>query len=279
MLRLMLNSHPRIAVPHETGFITSFLAKLGEYGSLADRRNRARLLDDIAKHPLVVRGGHVRNKEAILEHPAENFSELVCAIMQDYAKRDGKVRWGDKTPFYTKDIDILWNLFPGCRFIHLVRDGRDVALSQRGISWLPNSLPRIAEDWRFKTTVCHKVGQALPQGHFLEVRYEELVTRTEDTLRKICSFLGELYSEQMLAYHETATRVVPAESLKWHRMSVQRPNPAKIGRFREELRRADRIIFEQIAGDALELFGYPLERLSGSLGSRIRNALYFGILR
>ena len=279
MLRLMLNRHPRIAVPHETAFITVFLPRLAEYGDLADQANVARLLADIASYHLVVRGGHVRSKEAVLSHPIQSYSDLVSAIMFEYARAEGKARWGDKTPFYTQDIDVLWNLFPGCQFIHLVRDGRDVALSQTGISWLPNSVPQIAADWRHKTTICHKVGRALPRGSFLEIRYEDLVTRTEETLRTICGFLGESYSSEMLSYHATALEVVPEESLKWHRSSVRPPDPSKIGRWKHELCRADRIIFEQIAGDALGLFGYPRERLTTTLGSRIRNAVYFGIGR
>ncbi len=279
MLRLMLNGHPRIAVPHETAFITVFQNKSSEYGDLADRRNATRLLDDIASHHLVVRGGHIKDKEAILSHRIRSFSDLVRAIMGEYARAEGKNRWGDKTPFYTEDIDVLWNLFPGCQFIHLIRDGRDVALSQTGISWLPNNVPQIAADWRHKTTICHKVGSVLPPGHFLEIRYEDLVTSPERTLNTICHFLGEPYSADMLFYHHTAERVVPQESLKWHRNSVRPPDPSKIGEWRDKLSRTDRILFEQIAGDALERFGYDREKLPSSLASRVRNAVYFGIRR
>jgi hypothetical protein len=83
----------------------------------------------------------------------------------------------------------------------------------------------------------------------------------------------------MLSYHDTAERVVPEESLQWHRNSVRAPDRSKIGRWKDELSRGDRIIFEQIAGDALEQFGYSRERLPSSLVSRIRNAVYFGIGR
>jgi hypothetical protein len=279
MLRLMLNRHPRIAVPHETAFITVFLPKLQEYGNLAHRSNTARLLDDIGSYHLVERGGHIRNKEAILSHAIRSYSDLVRAIMIEYARSEGKARWGDKTPFYTQDIDVLWKLFPGCQFIHLVRDGRDVALSQAGISWLPNSVPQIAADWRDKATICHKVGRVLPDGCFLEIRYEDLVTHTEETLRSVCGFLGEPYSAEMLSYHDTAESVVPEQSLKWHRNSVRPPDPSKIGRWKHELSRSDRILFDQIAGDALERFGYDRERLPSSIVSRLRNAVYFGIKR
>jgi hypothetical protein len=275
----MLNRHPRIAVPHETAFITVFLQRLPEYGDLEKPANAARLLDDIAAYHLVVRGGHVKDKASVLAHPIRTYKDLVNAIMSEYARAEGKERWGDKTPFYTQDIDLLWDLFPGSQFVHLVRDGRDVALSQTRISWLPSNVPQIAADWRHKTTICHKVGRVLPPGHFFELRYEDLVTKPEESLASICEFLGEDYSADMLSYHRDAESVVPEESLKWHRNSVRPPDPDKIGRWKQELSRTDRVLFDQIAGDTLERFGYVRERLPSSFASRIRNAIYFGVRR
>jgi len=157
MLRLMINNHPNLAVPHETAFMTVFYHKLQEYGDLSKRENAAHLLEDISQYHLVVRGNHITDKSAILSYPISSFSNLINAIMSEYAKAQGKSRWGDKTPYYTPDIDILWQLFPGCKIIHLIRDGRDVLLSQLKINWLSNSVPQLAEDWRWKTTICHKV--------------------------------------------------------------------------------------------------------------------------
>ena len=104
MLRLMINRHPHLAVPHETAFMTVFYPKLSSYGDLANHQNARRLLDDISEYHLVVRGGHVTDKDAILSHSITSYSELINAIMTEYAKSKGKERWGDKTPYYTVDI-------------------------------------------------------------------------------------------------------------------------------------------------------------------------------
>lgn len=279
MLRLMVNTHPNLAVPHETAFMTVFHPRLGDYGDLSQGENAARLLDDIARHPLVVRGGHITDKEAILSHPISNFPDLIDAIMTEYAKLKGKVRWGDKTPYYTPDIDILWHLFPNGKFIHLVRDGRDVALSLRNISWSSKSIPRLAEDWRWKTTVCHKVGSVLGPKHFLEMKYEDLVRDSEHCLRRICDFLDEPFAPEMLSYHQSARDVVPGESLQWHNSSVRAPDPDKLFAWKRELSLTDRIIFEQIAGSALDLFGYERENLGSSIGSKLKYLYYAVIVR
>jgi hypothetical protein len=279
MLRLMINNHPNLAVPHETAFMTLFYPRLEDYGDLSQRKNAARLLDDIARHPLVARGGHIADKDAILSYRISNFPDLIEAIMTEYAEARGKLRWGDKTPYYTPDIDILWRLFPDCKFIHLVRDGRDVALSLRNISWSSKSIPRLAEDWRWKTTVCHKVGSVLGPEHFLEMKYEDLVRDSERCLRRICDFLDEPFAPEMLSYHQSARDVVPGESIQWHSNSVRAPNPDKLFAWKRELSLADRIIFEQIAGSALDLFGYEREDHHSSLGSKLKSLYYALIVR
>ena len=278
MLRLMINNHPRLAVPHETGFMTALYPKLSQYGDLRDRENADRLLAEIERHQLVVRGEHIPDRIAVMEKRITSYASLIDAIMGTYAERHGKQRWGDKTPFYTADIDILWKIFPSAKFIHLVRDGRDVLLSQRKIEWLSNNLPRLAQDWQYKTLTCHKVGTVLGPNQYLELRYEDLVESTESTLRRICDFLEEDFAPSMLTYHEAAQEIVPGESLKWHTNSVQAPAPEKLYRWKTDLKTAERILYEQYAGDALNRFGYELEGRQSSLMSKIY-AIYYALVQ
>src|SRR3546814_17783449 len=85
------------------------------------------------RHPLVQRGKLVADPDAILARPIRDYRDFVDAIFRCYADAQGKPRWGDKTPFYTPDIDIIRRVFPDAKIVHLVRDGRDVVLSQRSI--------------------------------------------------------------------------------------------------------------------------------------------------
>jgi hypothetical protein len=277
MLRLMLNQHPEIVVPFESGFITVFYRKLGKYGELSNAENLRRLLSDIQAYPLVKKGQLIGDPAAVLAHPIHNYADLVRAIFATHAHDKGKQRWGDKTPSYVTDLEVLWALFPGCHIIHMVRDGRDVALSNRSLEWGIRSLPRAAEDWRWKTVLGHKIGTVLGR-HYLELRYEELVLRTEYALGSVCDFLRVPYDSRMLAYPETGAREMPKESLDWHRNSVKAPNPSLVYNWKQNMSIADRIIFEQIAGDALDIFGYEREGQPSTLGSRLKN-LYYSTLQ
>ena len=279
MLRLMLNRHPRLMVPHESKFMIAFNSRLDEYGDLSDKGNTARLLNDIAQHKAVVAGDLIADTESILSRDVATFPQLIDAIMTEKALQMGKPRWGDKTPYYITHIDEIWGLFPRTKIIHLVRDGRDVIVSQRNIEWMSNNLPRLAHDWWWKTTLCHKVGSVRGAKFFLEVKYEDLVIETESTLRKICQFLGESFAPEILNFTDTVARNVPKKSQEWHQNSMRAPDPSKLAVWKNKLSTADRIIFEQNAGSALDLFGYERENLRRTLGSQLKNFYYASIMR
>jgi hypothetical protein len=273
MLRLMLNNHPNLAIPHESAFITIYFRKLGDYGDLSRKENARKLLGDVARHPLVLRGKLIADPEAVLARPIHDYRDFVDAIFQCYADALGKARWGDKTPFYTPDIDVIRRIFPTAKIVHLVRDGRDVVLSQRSIEWMSGNLPKLVLDWQWKTSIAHKVGAVLGED-FLEVRYEDLVRRPEEILRQICSFIGEAYDPTMLNYSVNATDVVPSGSLKWHRNSVKPPDPTQLEKWKTKLSKSERILFEQLAGETLDLFGYEREHLAPTVASRALKVYY-----
>lgn len=277
MLRLMLNNHPSLAIPHETAFITIYFKRLADYGDLSCRDNARRLLEDVSGHPLVRRGKLIGDPEAVLARRIRCYRDFVHAIFSCYAESCGKVRWGDKTPFYTPDIDIIRSIFPAAKIVHLVRDGRDVVLSQKSIEWMSGNLPKLVLDWQWKTTIAHKVG-AVMGDDFLEVRYEELVCRPEEVLRRICAFIGEDYDPTMLGYSASAEAVVPSESLRWHRNSVRPPDPTQLQKWKRHLSKAERIVFEQLAGDTLDLFGYEREHMAPTIASRALK-VYYTLLR
>lgn len=263
LLRLMLHCHPELAVPFESDFIPRFHDRRDEYGDLGETENLERLLADIADNPFVRKGGLLSDPDWYLEQDIRTYPELVDAVFSRYARQEGKRRWGDKTPGYVTDIDVLSDLFPGCQVIHLVRDGRDVALSLRRVSWGTGHLLRAAEDWRWKTVLGHKMGSVLGEDYLL-VRFEDLVAEPEATLRGVCDFLGEPYSGRMLTYHEDASDHLPEESRPWHTSVLAPPDPSKIFTWKREMLEVDRVLFERVAGDALEMFGY--ERGGGDPG-------------
>ena len=278
MLRLMLNAHPRLGVPFESHFLPEIHRRLESFGDLARRENMERLLQEISEHRFVQRAQLVTDPQHILDRSGPSYAELVDTIFSLHVAKSGKARWGDKTPQYVTEIDVLRAVFPECRVIHVVRDGRDVALSMRKISWGSACLPRVARDWAWKTTLARKMG-ALLGDHYLEVRYEALVVDPESELRLICDFLGEEFHASMLEYHHDAADEMPARSLQWHGTSVGPPDPNKVFEWRRSMSLSDQLVFQDVARRTLEDCGYEIVERDAPWRRRLRHLYYVFVKR
>jgi len=273
MLRLMLNAHPHIAIPFESGFITRIYHDLEKVGDLNQINNLKLLLDKIAANKFVEQGGLIVNREKILEQHPKSYADLIGLIYQMYAQKNGKIRWGDKEPAYVIDIDILYKIFPNLKVIHLVRDGRDVALSLRNLSWGSKNLPRLAREWAWKVTLARKSGSFL-KDQYCEVKYEDLVQNPEATLQDLCAFIDEEYMPEMLKYHVSAAKEMPKNSLDFHKNSVRKPDISKIYMWEKKMDRGDQVIFQEEAGKALELFDYKPVKKDNTLTVKLKKLKY-----
>lgn len=272
MFRLMLNSHPNLAVPFESAFLRVH-DRLAEFGDLREHAAQKLALQALSEERMTHKGGIIEEPEAILSHHIESFADLMSAALVEYTRRQGKQRWGIKTPDYLAQMDRLWQLFPGCRFIHLIRDGRDVALSLRSVSWGSSHMPTLAADWHRIVTLGYKMG-AMIGAHYLEVRYEDLILDPTQVLMRVCAFLEEPYHDSMLSYHLTGEQEMPVDSMQWHASSVTPPMAEKVFAWKSYLSVADQILFEEIAGPTLERFGYELCGHEATLRSRVKRFYY-----
>ena len=180
--------------------------------------------------------------------------EAIAAVFEAYAAERGKPRWGDKTPLYMQHLPLLERLFPTARFVHLIRDGRDAALSflsvPEGImteGWgHPRDAAGFACQWATEVRAARALGARVGPERFLEVRYEALVAEPEAELRRICSFAGLEYDEAMLGY------VGQTDSArKEHQQRLNEPPRVGVRNWRSEMSPDGVAAFEAVAGDLL----------------------------
>lgn len=272
LLRLMLDSHPELAIPPETWF-------LPVVGRLEGENLRERFFQAIVSFP---ESAPAWNDFGI---PAEDFhaglreiepfepAEGIRLFYRMYAARFGKPRWGDKTPLYGRQLPCLQELLPEARFIHIVRDGRDAAVSLRQRWFSPGyDIEVQAQHWKENVSAARENGTAV--RHFLELRFEDLIRDPESELRRICSFADLDFHPDMLRYHERAPArleehqgrtladgtvlVSREERLRQQAHTTRPPDLAKIGIWRSELSEEDARRFEEIAGELLTAYGYLL---------------------
>ena len=264
LLRMMLDAHPELAIPPETHFIPM----LGGLWRRAPGDHDA-VLDALVAHDhwedFELDAGDLRR--CVADASASTLGDLLRVFYSMYAERHGKRRWGDKTPPYVLTMPAIAELLPEAHFVHVIRDGRDVAISVRPLWFGPDSIEDAAAWWRERVVTGRRAGSALA---YLEVRYEDLVEDPRRELKRVCRYLEIEFSESMLSSHVRAgERLGELKSLGGRAISARArghiharltlpTDSASVGRWRTEMTGAERRRFEEIAGDVLEEFGYAL---------------------
>jgi hypothetical protein len=253
LLRVMLDRHSELAVPDESYFIPQ----------LADRHLRRvdidDFLDDLRRLEAPAEWGLPLDQVRPRLHDGMSVGEAIGTVYAVYAAEQGKPRWGDKTPMYMQNLRLLERLFPDALYVHLIRDGRDAAVSflsmPQGLmteTWMqPHTAVEFACQWRTEVAGARRLGRRVGSERYLEVRYEELVGDAEASLRAICDFARLPYESSMVDY---AGKV--DVSTKPHQQNLKRPPTPGLRDWRTEMSSDDAASFDRVAGDLLQELGY-----------------------
>ena len=274
LLRLMLDAHPELCIPPETGFIPEAAALIGE--DIYVRESFLKLVVQSQSWPdFNLSLDNFWNELAYI-CPFDVSEGLRC-FYRLYSARFNKKRWGDKTPVYCLGMLEIQRVLPEAHFIHIIRDARDAALSVLGLWFAPGTdLETIALDWSRRIQKTRALGKIC--HHYMEIKYEDLIRNYRVELLKICEFLGLPYDLQMERYFETSKMrldevktvykpdgsvlITKEERLYNHRFTSQPPQVSRIFRWKKEMSQEMRVKFESVAGDMLRELGY--ETLEGA---------------
>ncbi len=272
LLRFMLDAHPDLAIPPETGFIvpaSRFIVR-GDALRKAFFHTVTHFPFDAPNWADFGLDQQAYWRELLQIKPFSVSQGLRC-FYQTYASRFGKSRWGDKTPEYGRYLKHIAPLLPEAHFIHLIRDGRDAALSLRHLWFAPGTdIGSLARHWRHNVLTTRRQGARCRS--YLEVRYEDLISDSSAVLRQICDFIHLSYRPAMetyyqkvperLAEHQTRWRpdgtalVTQAQRIQQQRLTQTPPDASRIFNWKREMPLAEQQQFEAIAGDVLKTLGY-----------------------
>lgn len=188
---------------------------------------------------------------AFLNEGRSSVRDVISGIFEHNARGIGKTRWGDKTPYYALHLDKLIEWWPDARIIHLVRDGRDVALSLFGRrhDFSAYNVYYAAQYWQKYVDVCREQGKKLPVGQYLELRYEDVLNDQGAAMRTVCDFIGEPLPPEAPGARTDIDEA--SRQLK----TVNRNNQEK---WRRTLNAWQIRVFESEAGATLQQSGYPV---------------------
>jgi Sulfotransferase family len=258
LVHRIVDAHPQIAITPEMHWITRQF------------RSRNGLVTPEVVSELT---GHKRFAQ--FEIPRQQFEGLLGSgealpyptflrrLFGLYGMIKNKPLVGNKTPAYIRRMLDLHALWPEAKFIHIIRDGRDVCLSilnwkkadhivGRYASWEEDPVSTTALWWERKVRKAREDGAALGPALYHETLYEDLVEDPERECNRLCEFLGVPYDDAMIRFHEGRERVEPGRGAKsaWLRVT------SGLRDWRTEMCTGDVERFEAAAGDLLEELGY-----------------------
>src|SRR5262249_39863051 len=209
LLQRIADAHPQIAITPETHWIPRYFER--RKGLTLDGWVTRKLIRKLIAYHKFHQLGIGRKELKALLAPGQpvSYARFVSGIFDLYGRAHEKPLVGDKTPGYARSIPTVHALWPEAKFVHLIRDGRDVCLSainwrkpgqllSRQPTWKEDAVITIALWWLWHVRLGREEGFALGPARYHEVRYESLVARPEDECVKLCAFLGVPYDEAML---------------------------------------------------------------------------------
>jgi hypothetical protein len=265
-LQLALNMHPELGVYGETqAFFVHY-----RFGAVADEVSFRRLLE----YWRAVVSGCCLYEDLLDDREiqrqlagAPSYAYILNTIMGAIARREGKSRWGEKTPAHILRLREIRACFPKARIIHIVRDPRAVVCStikafQRGqfTDW---NVYSAANHW-LRCVRVHERQQSTQDNRYMLVRYEDFVTRPEETLTVISSFLGIKFVKEMLKAHRVASNYVrpgrSGEMPALHALTQKPLDPRRMDAWKAILSPVQSKLIEQIAGKEMAALGYEPAR-------------------
>lgn len=261
LLRLMLNQLNEISAPHPPHILERFMPLLPVYGDLIIPENFYALVDDVCKlveyNPVPWTGINLNREEIIERCHQPLLTEIARVIYEIKAASENAQIWMCKSManiHYAEQLEE--HIKP--LYLHLYRDGRDVACSFKKAIVGEKHIYHLAQQWKTEQDLSIALMKQLGEKRVIQVKYEDLLANPEREMRRLCAFTGIEYNAAVMDYHTSTEAKNTAQSgAMWQ--NVQQPVIAgNYNKYRTELSEQEIRLFELVAGDTLQALGYNL---------------------
>jgi hypothetical protein len=254
-MRAFIGSHPNISIPAVGSNMWTYFYR--QYGDLGEDQNFERCLHDMLRYK------HVRFLEpdearirAEFTAGERTYANLFSLFLVHYAERQGKSRWGAQTGLIERYAAPLFAAYPDLRVIHMIRDPRDryeasLARWPEGKGRAGGAAARFSYSARLASANLDQFGA----DRYRIVRFEDMITQPEDTVRGLCEFLGEQFDPVMMTMPD-------APELR-AKLGADEATPGPvilssgyIGRYREGIPPGEADFIERAARRRMRLYGY-----------------------
>jgi hypothetical protein len=277
ILATLLNSHPQICASTETHFF-NFISKQKKYNwknfdlkQFEDFLNESRIVDfcstaKISKEEL----REDFKKLSFDSNPSSSKKKIFDLLINSLTQKKSKQFFCEKTPQHLSSVKEILDLYPLAKVIYLVRDGRDVVNSLVKMPWRPEGILNNSRFWKSYIKLGQKLEADLEDSKFITIRYEDLLNKTEETLKQLFGFLDIEYSSQVLE----RSGALDSESIfsewesSWKHKSLDEIDSTRIGAWVKELDIQDQKILTWHQRKILNKLGYDVQE--SSVGFQLR---------
>ncbi len=244
LLRLILDSHPAISIGSETGFMGAAAAvqKIPGWRNGADWYSR------------------IGWSEGELD---ERLREFFGGMFERHAQQQGKVRWGDKTPFHTMHMPAMAEIFPDAVFIGLVRHpGGAVSSLKQSFHY---SVEAAASYWSATNATMTQSGADLGD-RFVLCRYEDLVAAPETATRGLMDWLDEEWTPALVEHHKAQRERKAPRLVDGGTVAHDAIDPKRAERWFDQLTTEDLSVLEDVCGSLGAIYGYDMDSPQPTVG-------------
>jgi hypothetical protein len=274
LLFALLASHPNISMVRRTNMWRYFHER---YGDLAEQGNFERCLGEMLRYNRI---------QTFLKPDAERvrdefsqgkptYGRLFSILHQQHAESLGKRRWGDKSLHTEHYVDRVFTEFPGAKILHITRDPRDRYASVRKRHG--RDVPRLGAAnarWLFSMNKALENRQRYPDRYMI-LRFEDLAGNPEQTLKEVCTFIGEQYTPEMLSMSGASDHTESGGNSSFGKIEPGKISQKPIGRFREVLSNIEIAYIQLLAGKYMTQLGYQPEPVKLAAGEKL---MFYGIV-
>jgi protein-tyrosine sulfotransferase len=244
------------------------------YGDLGSRSNKQRMMKEwLQSKAFQVSGLNADEIGEKVMAECAGASDFLRIVMDEVARSQGVDRWVDSTPTNIPHMLRIKYDFPDSKFIHIIRDPRDLALSLDKKGWsrpLPwdreNSLQAAGIYWEWIVRKGRKYGEQIGSD-YIEVRYEDLVQRPAEPLAKIGAFLGCDLSYERIRAQSVGSIKKPLTSFG---EDLNQGNFSPVGRWKDKFPPQQLVLFEALTGPYMEQLGYQLSTCGRNSSLRVK---------
>jgi LPS sulfotransferase NodH len=244
------------------GYLPIYEILLPHFGSLGNPRNRERIVDTWMQSKGFRRAGlEPGSISSRLRAECRNGGDFLRIVMDEIAQSQGAQRWALYDPDSVLNMAQIKRELPDALFVHIIRDGRDIALSlmkmggYRPFPWRrqQRGLLETALYWDWTVHKGRQSGLRIPQD-YIEVHYEELVAQPRAVLARLGDFLDHDLDYERIQKTGLGRLRESNSSFRGDEKETQNP----VNRWKEKLSHSQVVELEALIGTSLEKFGYPL---------------------